>query len=233
MKLNSPKLEYLNRIILNTSHVIVLILSLFLIISISIDTFNDIPFQSESSYLKVQLWICMFFLFVFFIELLNADKKWKYLGTHMIFFVISIPYLNIIDYYNINVSYEANYFIRFIPLVRGGYALALIVGRFTKSKATSIFVSYLTMLLANVYFASLLFYAVESKVNPEVTSYSLSLWWAFMNVTTVGSNIYAVTTVGRVTTVVLAALGMMMFPVFTVYVTSLIQKVNGKGAPVS
>lgn len=171
----------------------------------------------------------MFFLFVFFIELLNADKKWKFLATHMIFFTISIPYLNIIDYYKIDLSEEAKYFIRFIPLVRGGYALALIVGRFTKSKATSIFVSYLTMLLANVYFSSLLFFAIESNVNPAVTSYSDSLWWAFMNVTTVGSNIYAVTTIGRVTTVVLAALGMMMFPVFTVYVTSLIQKVNGKG----
>ena len=32
--------------------------------------------------------------------------------------------------------------------------------------------------------------------------------------------------VGRVLSVVLAALGMMMFPIFTVYVTSLVQKSN-------
>lgn len=47
-----------------------------------------------------------------------------------------------------------------------------------------------------------------------------------MDVTTVGSNIYAVTPTGRILSVLLAALGMMMFPIFTVYVTSLVQNAN-------
>ena len=45
-----------------------------------------------------------------------------------------------------------------------------------------------------------------------------------MDVTTVGSNIIAVTPTGRVLSVLLAALGMMMFPIFTVYVTSLVER---------
>ncbi|WP_177764984.1 potassium channel family protein [Flavobacterium sp. I3-2] len=211
-------------------HVIILILSLFLVISISIDTFNNIPFQTESSYLKVQLLICAIFLFDFFLEFFLANKKWKYLKTHFLFFIISIPYLNIIDYYHITLSEEMKYFVRFIPLVRGGYALAIIVGRFTKSKVTSLFVSYLTMLLATVYFSSLLFFSIEQGINPGIKEYSDSLWWAFMNVTTVGSNIYAVSIAGKILSVVLAALGMMMFPIFTVYITSVVQKVNNSGA---
>ena len=207
-------------------HVIILILSLFLVISISIDTFNNIPFQSENSYLKVQLMICAFFLFDFFLEFLLADRKFKYLKTHFLFFIISIPYLNIIDYYHIVLSEDVKYFVRFIPLVRVGYARAIIVGRFTKSKVTSLFISYLTMLLATVYFSSLLFFSIEQGLNPGVEQYSDSLWWAFMNVTTVGSNIYAVTVAGKILSVVLAALGMMMFPIFTVYITSVVQKVN-------
>ena len=47
-----------------------------------------------------------------------------------------------------------------------------------------------------------------------------------MDVTTVGCSIEAVTTVGRVLSVLLAALGMMMFPIFTVYVTNLITMRN-------
>ena len=47
-----------------------------------------------------------------------------------------------------------------------------------------------------------------------------------MDVTTVGSNIIAVTVTGRVLSVLLAALGMMMFPIFTVYVTSLVERRN-------
>ena len=116
--------------------------------------------------------------------------------------------------------------LRFVPLVRGGYAMAIVVGWLTYNKASSLFVSYLTMLLATVYFASLAFFVLEHKVNPLVVGYGDALWWAFMDVTTVGSNIIAVTVTGRVLSVLLAALGMMMFPIFTVYMTSLIQKKN-------
>lgn len=90
------------------------------------------------------------------------------------------------------------------------------------------FTSYLTMLLATVYFSSLIFFVLEHKVNPLVPDYGEALWWAFMDVTTVGSNIYAVTITGKVLSVLLAALGMMMFPIFTVYVTSLVQKANSE-----
>jgi len=226
MKKLFPNTNILIKDIYYVLHVIILILSLFLVISISIDTFNNIPFQTETSYLKIQLFICLFFLFDFFLELFLSERKGKYLRTHILFFIISIPYLNIIDYLHIELTEELKYFVRFIPLVRGGYALAIIVGRFTNSKVTGLFISYLTMLLATVYFSSLLFFSIEQDLNPGITNYSDSLWWAFMNVTTVGSNIYAVTIAGKVLSVILAALGMMMFPIFTVYITSVFQKVN-------
>ena len=123
-------------------------------------------------------------------------------------------------------SPEITYMLRFIPLVRGGYAMAIVVGWLSGSKASGLFTSYITMLMATVYFASLIFFVLEHKVNPMVTDYWSALWWAFMDVTTVGSNIYAVTPTGKILSVVLAALGMMMFPIFTVYVTSLVQQAN-------
>jgi hypothetical protein len=140
--------------------------------------------------------------------------------------VVAIPYQNIIAYYGWTFSPEITYLLRFIPLLRGGYALAIVVGWLTYNKASSLFVSYLTMLLATVYFSSLAFFVLEHKVNPLVHSYGDALWWAFMDVTTVGSNIIAVTVTGRVLSVLLAALGMMMFPIFTVYITNLIQQSN-------
>ncbi|MCP9610953.1 potassium channel family protein [Coprobacter tertius] len=209
-------------------HVVILILSLFLIISISIDTFNNISFLTQPAYLKVQLYICLFFIFDFILEFFLSHNKWYYLRTHFVFLIISIPYVNIIDYYHITFSPEITYFLRFIPLVRGGYALAIVVSWLTYTKASSLFVSYLTMLMATVYFSSLIFFVLEHKVNPEVNGYADALWWAFMDVTTVGSNIYAVTVTGRVLSVVLAALGMMMFPIFTVYITSVVQDANKK-----
>ena len=207
-------------------HVIILLLSLFLVISISVDTFKGIPFYTQSLYMKVQLWICILFLFDFILELFLSKDKLRYFGTHFLFLLVAIPYQNIIAYMGWTFSPEITYMLRFIPLVRGGYAMAIVVGWLTYNKASSLFISYLTMLLATVYFASLAFFVMEHKVNPLVVGYGDALWWAFMDVKTVGSNIIAVTATGRVLSVLLAALGMMMFPIFTVYVTSLIQKKN-------
>ena len=207
-------------------HVIILLLSLFLVISISVETFKGIPFYTQSLYMKVQLWICILFLFDFLLELFLSKDKLRYFSTHFIFLLVAIPYQNIIAYFGWTFSPEITYMLRFVPLVRGGYAMAIVVGWLTYNKASSLFVSYLTMLLATVYFASLAFFVLEHKVNPLVVGYGDALWWAFMDVTTVGSNIIAVTVTGRVLSVLLAALGMMMFPIFTVYMTSLIQKKN-------
>lgn len=207
-------------------HVIILILSLFLVISISIDTFKGVPFYMQSSYMRTQLWICMWFLFDFVLEFFLAKRKWHYLRTHFVFLLIAIPYQNIIAFYDLTFSPEITYLLRFVPLLRGGYALAIVVGWLTYNKASSLFISYLTMLLATVYFSSLAFFVMEHKVNPLVTGYGDALWWAFMDVTTVGSNIVAITPTGRVLSVLLAALGMMMFPIFTVYVTNSVQRSN-------
>lgn len=188
-------------------HVIILLLSLFLVISISVDTFKGIPFYTQSLYMKVQLWICILFLFDFILELFLAKDKLRYFSTHFLFLLVAIPYQNIIAYMGWTFSPEITYMLRFIPLVRGGYAMAIVVGWLTYNKASSLFVSYLTMLLATVYFASLAFFVMEHKVNPLVTGYGDALWWAFMDVTTVGSNIIAVTATGRVLSVLLAGIG--------------------------
>ncbi|MFR7809935.1 MAG: hypothetical protein ACLU4N_12020 [Butyricimonas faecihominis] len=45
-----------------------------------------------------------------------------------------------------------------------------------------------------------------------------------MNVTTVGSNIFGVTKIGQILAVILAAAGMIFFPIFTAYVTTIFQR---------
>ena len=142
-------------------HVIILLLSLFLVISISIDTFKGIPFYEQSVYMEVQLWICALFLADFVLEWFLATDKMRYVATHFIFLLVAIPYQNIIAYMGWTFSPEVTYMLRFIPLVRGGYAMAIVVGWLTYNRASGLFVSYLTMLLATVYFSSLAFYVLS------------------------------------------------------------------------
>ncbi len=90
-------------------HVIILILSLFLVISISVDTFKGIPFYEQSVYMKVQLWICALFLADFVLEWFLAEKKGHYVATHFIFLLVAIPYQNIIAYMGWTFSPEITY----------------------------------------------------------------------------------------------------------------------------
>ena len=101
-------------------HIIILGMSLFLVISISVDTFKGIPFYTQSSYMKTQLWICIWFLFDFVLEFFLSKHKGRYLRTHFVFLLVAIPYQNIIAYYGWTFSPEITYLLRFIPLLRGG-----------------------------------------------------------------------------------------------------------------
>ena len=70
------------------------------------------------------------------------------------------------------------------------------------------------------YFCSLIFYQREAGVNPQVDTYWTALWWSAMNMSTVGCNISPVTVSGKIVAVILPISGMIIFPLFTVYLTN-------------
>lgn len=147
------------------------------------------------------------------------DKKVRFFFHNILLLMFSIPYLNIVDHLQIQLPAEQHYLLGLIPLFRGGYGLMIIIRWIAGRTVTTLMVAYLSMLVALVYFSSLLFFVAERNVNPEVHSYVDALWWAFMDMDTVGSNVIAVTPIGRVLSVILACAGMMMLPIFTVYIT--------------
>ena len=167
-------------------HILILILSIFLVVCISIDSFHNEAFYNEPQFMKVQFWICVIFLADFFIEFFLSDNKSHYLLTHFLFFFVSIPYNSIISHYGWTFDPQLTYCLRYIPLIRGGYAMSIVVSWFTYNKATGLFISYLATLLFTIYFASLAFFLFEHGVNSLVVNYDDALWWAFMDATTVG-----------------------------------------------
>ena len=85
----SPRETHIRKQIYFWLHIFLLMLSLFLIIFISIDTFKNIAFYKEPEFMAVQLWICILFLIDFFLEWILAEKKWHYLFTHFLFFLVA------------------------------------------------------------------------------------------------------------------------------------------------
>lgn len=207
---------------------IVLILSLALIVFISYDTFKGINFLESGVYMNFQFWVCVIFLLDFFVQFAISNDRRKYLARRWFFFLISIPYLNIISMFNLDLSTQALYYIRFIPLVRGAYTFILVVGYVSTNRAFSLLTQYAVLLVSIVYFTSLIFYYEEKAVNSNVSTYWDALYWACMDCSTVGSYINAVTVVGKILSVILPVAGMMMLPLFTVFVTSKVKESNDR-----
>lgn len=207
-------------------HWSVLVLSVLLIVYISLDTFKKINFLDDNHYMTFQLWVCIFFIIDFFVEWFLAKDKWKYLKHRFVFLILSIPYLNIVTAYQIPLSHDAIFFVRFIPLARGALALSIVIGYLSSNAVTSLFISYLSILLLVAYFCSLIFFQREHEVNPDVTTYWTALWWTAMNLSTVGCYINPMTIAGKIVAVILPVSGMIIFPLFTVYLTDYVTRKN-------
>lgn len=200
-------------------HIAVLAGSIALVAFISYDTFQNISFIENQRYLKAQFWICLLFLFDIVVEFFITPRKLHYVLTHAFFFLIAIPYINIFNYYGIHLSGEAQYAIRFIPMIRAAYVLAIITGALSSNRVSSMFIAYIALLITILYFSSMMFFVEEHQVNPDCTSFAQAFWWAFMCMTTAGSYIGEYTVTGKILSVILSGGGLILFPVFTVYIT--------------
>lgn len=214
-----PKKKHRNYL-LGFMNFVVLVLSVLLIVWISIDTFKRVNFLENHAYMTFQFWVCVFFIIDFFVELFFSDDKWRFFRHRLVFLLLSIPYLNIVNQMDIHLSHDALYFVRFIPLARGALAMSIVIGYLSSNAVTSLFMSYICIMIMITYFCSLIFFQREAGVNPDVTGYWTALWWTAMNLTTVGCSISPVTLAGKVVAVILPICGMIMFPLFTVYLTN-------------
>lgn len=202
-------------------NLLVMLASVMIIIVLSVETLYPKEILSAQFILSFQFIICSIFLVDFFIRLASSDKKGKFFLYNFILLLVSIPYLNIVHWFSIEVNQQIHLILRTLPLIRGIYGVAIMIGWVTRNKINNLFFSYVITIVSVTYYSSIMFYSVEKGVNSQVTNYWDALWWACMDVTTVGSNIYGVTFLGQLLAAVLAGAGMMMFPIFTAYITTI------------
>ena len=204
-------------------HLSAFVLSLLLVISISIDTFAGTPFYNDTNYLDLQFWICILLIILFSIEVYNAEHSWQYFGNHFLFLLLIIPYLTLFDWFDVTLSSEMEFLFRFIPLIRGYIAFTIIAYGLLRDLTAGLLITYIVILFSFIYYSSLIFYVLEANVNPMVHNFWDCLWYSCMTATTAGCSRQAVTTVGKVISVLLSLSGMMLLPVFTVYLTDIIR----------
>lgn len=225
MNNTASRWQYITARMLNLLGVVA---SLVLIVSISFEAFSNAAFSGNTIYTKIQLGVCLYFLVDFFLLLLISPDRWRFFFRNFILIILSVPYFYLFTRFSLNFSSEVLYLIRFLPIIRGGAALVILVQMIVSNRISGLFITYLAIFFSITYFETLIFYVFESGVNPLVKSYPDALWWASMTVTTVGSNIIPATTIGKICTATLAVVGMTTFPIFTAYITSVIHNLNDR-----
>ena len=103
-------------------------------------------------------------------------------------------------------------------------ALYVVVRWLVDNRIRRLFTAYVFTVIVFTYISALVFYDYEVLVNDRLHGFGNAFWWAWMNVTTVGAEIFPVTVVGKTICVLLPILGMMMFPIFTTYILDVYQK---------
>ncbi len=200
-------------------HWLVVFFSGVLLYTITYDILNSISFIADEHYMRIQFWICIFFIAETVLEWLLASDRRKRLPISVLLVIVCIPYISLIHHYGWHVPSDVYYFLRVVPIVRVAAVLIVMWGLMEKNWVTGMFGSYIIILVITLYLLSMMFYVEEHAVNSLVYDYWQSLWYSIMQMNTCGSNISPVTPAGKVIGVVLSVEGLIVFPVFTVFFT--------------
>lgn len=205
-----------------------IIASLLLIVDINLFDLPNIRDKTGVVSTQFTFWVCIYFLIDFLILFILSKQKNTFLKNYGILIFVSIPYVPIFIFFDFHISTQLLYLFKLLPLLRGLIALILLIRIMVENRITGLFFSYLALFITVFYFQTLIFYTFEVGINKQVQNYGDVIWWAALTVTTLGSNIVPITLMGKVSTVILAVTGITVFPVFTVYITSMVQSFHQK-----
>lgn len=181
-------------------------------------------------YLNLQLGICAIFLLDFAVRIAATEHKWRFLRHNILFLLLSVPYLNITAWIGLLPPREWSLALTTIPILRTLLALYLLVRWIIRDGIRQLFTAYALTLLLFTFISALIFYDFEFGINSGLSDFGDAIWWAFMNMTTVGSTITPITAIGKSLAVLLPLFGMLMLPLFTVYISNIFRKEQKEGA---
>ena len=205
----------------NFARIINLLAGVALLVGVSVEVLTGNHHTYSEWYLWLQFVVCIIFIFDFASALTVRNTQCRCYMLNLLLLLISIPYLNILHWIGATPERGIAIVVAALPLVRSFVAMGVVVKWFIGGGVKRLFVAYVFTVVCFTYLAALMFFDYEVGVNERLNGFGNALWWAWMNVTTVGAAIFPVTAIGKVLAVMLPALGMMFFPIFTIYVTNI------------
>lgn len=210
--------------IVNILNSISLVASIALLVGISFEVTSSQKSEFSMWYRSLQLTVCGIFFTTAIFRLLIPKYREQHWLRDTIFAMASIPYIDILRWSGAELSNSSIRLLAFAPILISIMATSVILEWLIEGKKKRLMAAYILTVTMFTYISALVFYDCEMDINSHLKSFGDALWWAWMNVTTVGAAIFPVTTVGKVVCVILPVVGMMFFPIFTVYVSDYYDK---------
>lgn len=207
-----------SRGVLFWGRLVVMIAAVALVVVSSIETFSQRSFNLSYWGVCLQTIVCLLMSFEMGAEFVLSHRRVRYAATHWPLLILCVPWVLILRLGDVAIASEWLFLLQLLPIIRAIVVLAQLLSLLRFSTADSLFGAYIALLAAVLYFSSLMFYIAEDGVNPGIHSFRSAVYWAVMTMTTTGSNILEITPVGQALATVLAASGLILFPVFTVYI---------------
>ena len=201
--------------------------SVVLLISISLEVADRTDRLLSEGYRTLQLVVCSIFFATAIFRLLIPEYRRHHWFRDILFAAASIPYINILEWSGVVLESRYERIVAFAPVLISIMATVVILEWLIEGKKRRLMAAYVITVTMFTYISALLFYDAEMGVNSHLKSFGDALWWAAMNMTTVGAEIFPVTVAGKVVSVLLPIVGMMFFPIFTVYISDYYNKKEG------
>jgi len=191
---------------------LIVALSIYVIVELYISSVITYPPTISTWTQRIDFVVCILFLYDFFSRLIKAKEKVLFLKYNWIDFISSIPAIGILRVGRIVRI------IRVLRIVRSGRVFYRILN---KDNSLSTF-GYIVIL--NIFFillASISLYQLEHNINPDIKTFSDSVWWSVITTTTLGfvRDVEPLTAEGKVFSVILIGMGILLFGTFTGMVT--------------
>ena len=81
----------------------------------------------SGTYLAIQFIVCLVFLCDFFVRWTAAEQRTRFFWRNLPFLLLSVPYLNILDWSGVHMTHDWAILVGLIPLLRAFLAMVIIV----------------------------------------------------------------------------------------------------------
>ena len=166
-----------------TLEILKVIAGIVLLFAISWEIIAGDHIRFSQAYMVTQFVVCLVFLCDFFVRWGVAPRRSRFFWVHLPYLLISIPWLNILDWSGVVLVRDWALLVGLIPMLRAFLAMVIVVQWLVskRNRMGRVFWAYIFTVVVFTYLSALVFYDYEAGVNTKLVGFGNALWWACMN----------------------------------------------------